>query len=88
MDQGAAPNDTRTPRIPDGDRTWVSLGLGHAFTSLFSIDLGYTHIFVKQSPIALNSGTSPSSPDFFRGNLSGEFSSHIDILAIQGKFTF
>ena len=88
FDQGAAREATRTPRIPDGDRTWISLGVSQAFTTHFSVDLGYTHIFVKQPNIGLASGTSSDSPDFYCGNLSGKFSNHIDILAIQGKFTF
>ena len=88
FDQGAASDATRTPRIPDGDRTWVSLGLGHRFSKSLTVDLGYTHIFVKSSPIGLASGTTPDSPDFYRGNLSGRFQNRIDILAVQGVFRF
>ena len=88
FDQGAATDATRTPRIPDGDRTWISLGLGHAFSKSFNLDLGYTHIFVTSSPIGLASGTTAESPDFYRGNLSGRFQNHIDILAVQGVFRF
>jgi len=87
-DQGAATDATRTPRIPDADRTWVSLGLGHRFCKAFYLDLGYTHIFVKDSVIGLASGTTPDSLDFYRGNLDGQFKNHIDILALQGRFSF
>jgi long-chain fatty acid transport protein len=88
FDQGAATDATRTPRIPDADRTWLSFGWGHSFSSRFSVDLAYTRIFVKEGPIGLASGTTAESPDFYRGNLSGVFNNHIDILAVQGRFTF
>ena len=39
----------RTPRIPDGDRTWVSMGASYAFSKSFTVDFGYTHICVKDS---------------------------------------
>lgn len=88
FDQGAATDATRTPRIPDGDRTWISTGFGYTVNKSFALDLGYTHIFVKDAAVGLASGTTSDSPDFFRGNLSGEFTNHIDILAIQARFSF
>ncbi len=88
MDQGAAPDATRTPRIPDGDRIWISTGLGYRFTSRVAMDLAYTHIFVKDSTVQLSTGTSAANPDFFRGNLDGRYQNQIDILAIQTRMRF
>jgi long-chain fatty acid transport protein len=88
FDQGAATDATRTPRIPDGDRTWIAVGFGHTFSKSFSVDLAYSHLFVKNAAIGLASGTTSDDPDFFRGNLRGSFSNHIDILAVQGCFRF
>ncbi len=86
-DQGAAPDSTRTPRIPDGDRTWFSVGLGYTFSKTLAVDLAYTHIAIQEAPLALSAGTS-TSPDFFRGNLSGHFQNRIEILALSARFHF
>jgi len=87
-DQGAASDATRTPRIPDNDRTWVSAGLGYRLNSRTLLDVGYTHIFVKDAAIGLASGTERTNPNFYRGNLSGSFKMHIDILAVQAHISF
>lgn len=87
-DQGAAPDAYRTPRIPDADRTWASLGLAYQLTKSVALDAAYTHIWVKSAPVGLATGTSPSNPDFFRGNLSGEYTNRIDMLALQLRWSF
>jgi len=87
-DQGAVEDGYRTPRIPDGDRTWFSGGLSYAFTKSFGVDLAYTHIVVKDGPLALTAGASPAGADFFRGNLSGTFKNGIEIVALSARFNF
>lgn len=87
-DQGAVEDGYRTPRIPDADRTWMSVGMAYAFTKSFGIDLAYTHIAVKDGPVALVAGTSPSGPDFYRGNLTGTYKNSIEIMALQARFSF
>jgi len=86
-DQGAAPDSTRTPRIPDGDRTWYSAGLGWTISRNLGVDLAYTHIAMKDAPVALSAGTA-GGPDFFRGSLSGTFRDSIDILALSTRIQF
>lgn len=86
-DQGAAPDSTRTPRIPDGDRRWFSAGMGWAFTGKVGVDLAYTHIAMRNSTLALTAGTA-ESPDFFRGNLTGTFRDSIEILACSTRIRF
>lgn len=87
-DQSATMDAYRTPRIPDADRSWLSLGLSHQVTKSLAFDCAYTHIFVKAAPIGLATGTNASSPDFFRGNLAGEFKSLINIFSVQARYTF
>jgi long-chain fatty acid transport protein len=91
-DESAVDDAFRTPRIPDGDRTWVALGAGYAFSKQVSLDFAYTHLFVKSSPIelqAFESGYLPlASPNLLRGNLNGSYKSSIDIIAAQLKFSF
>jgi long-chain fatty acid transport protein len=92
MDQGAVEDAYRTPRIPDGDRTWVSLGAGYAVSKFLSFDIAYTHILVKDGPLALlavpSGFTSANSPNTFRGNVSGNYKNGIDIVALQARFVF
>jgi long-chain fatty acid transport protein len=91
-DQSAVKDEYRTPRIPDGDRTWLSGGVGYAFTKRFAMDLAYTHIFVKDGPVELEAVpagyTAANSPNFLRGDLSGSYASSIDIVSLQAKFDF
>lgn len=83
-DQGAVKDEFRTPRIPDGDRTWVSLGAGYAFSQKVSVDFAYTHIFVTDGPLALTA----AAPNQLRGKLNGTYKNSIDILSAQAKVTF
>jgi long-chain fatty acid transport protein len=91
-DQGAVPDAYRTPRIPDGDRTWLSVGAGYAFSKKASVDVAYTHIFVKDGPSELQAVpagyTFSNSPNKLRGDLNGTYKNSIDILAAQVRFLF
>jgi long-chain fatty acid transport protein len=77
-------DEFRTPRIPDGNRTWVSLGAGYAFSQKVAVDFAYTHIFVTDGPLELTA----TGADQIRGNLSGNYKNSIDILSAQARFTF
>jgi len=85
-DQTPTTDAFRTPRIPDAERTWLSLGCGYAFTTTFSVDLAYSHIFAQDSTLELKA--TPGSPDFLRGNLQGTYHNQVDILALQARFRF
>ncbi len=86
-DQTPTTDRYRTPRIPDADRTWASLGAGYAFTKAFSLDLAYSHLFAKDSTLELKAGAQ-GSPDFVRGDLSGTYRNKVDILALQARLKF
>jgi len=86
LDQTPTTDAYRTPRIPDGDRTWASVGAGYAFSKAFSMDLGYSHLFVKNPSLDLTA--TPGGPDFFRGTITGVYHNHVDILALQGRLKF
>lgn len=78
----------RTPRIPDGDRTWFSLGASYSFSKQTGVDFGYTRIIAKDSALALTSGTNPTGDNFFRGNLNGTYKIGANILAVQLRHVF
>jgi long-chain fatty acid transport protein len=47
----------RTPRLPDNDRYWASAGMSYKMAPNVSIDLAYTHIFVKETPINITAAS-------------------------------
>ncbi len=87
-DQGAVTDPRRTPRIPDGDRTWVSVGASYAFSRSFAVDVAYTHLFVKDSTIGLTTTAAQTDPNFTRGNLTGDYKLSGDVYALQARFSF
>jgi long-chain fatty acid transport protein len=88
FDQGAVTDGYRTPRIPDGDRTWVSAGASYAVSKSLSLDIGYTHIWVKDSAVQLTTTASQLDPNFTRGNLNGNFAMSANVLAVGARFSF
>ena len=87
-DKGAVTDGYRTPRIPDGDRTWASLGASYAFSKTVTVDAGYTHLFVKDSKVELRTTAAQTDPNFSRGNLDATYKLSGDIFAVQARFKF
>ena len=69
----------RTPRIPDGDRIWAALGVGHRLTDMLSFDIGYAHLFVNDPEI----NKTATGEDQLKGALKGTFDAAIDIISAQ-----
>jgi long-chain fatty acid transport protein len=84
FDQGAVDDTHRTPRIPDNDRKWVSLGMSYNFSKKTALDVGYTHLFIDEAKINL-SGTGDNTT---RGSLTGNMKATIDILGVQLRYSF
>jgi long-chain fatty acid transport protein len=75
----------RTPRIPDEDRIWLSLGASYRFSATGSLDVGYTHIFVQEGSLDKTNDTSVAA---LRDRLTGEYDSDVNILSVQYTHTF
>jgi long-chain fatty acid transport protein len=72
-------NDTdRTPRLPDQDRTWLSLGVKYGVSNDTTVDVGYAHLMVKDASINQNAGNTTAN-----GLILGSYKSSIDILGAQ-----
>ncbi|MEQ9331381.1 outer membrane protein transport protein [Thalassobaculum sp.] len=82
-----APLDTgnRTPRIPDGDRYWLSAGASYQPTPWLSVTAAYTHLFVADAELDLGTSDTGST---FRGNLTGNYESSVDIVAVSARLLF
>ncbi len=82
FDQTPVPHSSRTPRVPDQDRTWFSVGMQYALGKGSSLDFGYTHLFLPETAVDLSVADPANAA---RGNLSGSFSIDADIFVIQFK---
>ena len=52
LDKSPVPNTKLlTPRTPDTDRTWLALGANYQLGKGSSLDVGYAHLFMDQTPI-------------------------------------
>lgn len=88
LDKTPIPNAySRTPRIPGEDRTWLSAGAGYRISDHFSLDGAYSHLFIDNPEINKQLG-SPTSENFFRGGLKGEYEASVDIASIQASYKF
>lgn len=67
-------------RIPGNDRTWLSVGLGYAPSASWSLDFGYSHLFLKNVDINNTNSTGDT--------LTGEYDSSVDILSAGVNFYF
>lgn len=69
------------PRIPDQDRTWLSVGFNYAVSQNVSLDVGYAHLMVEDASIA--------NVDMQTGHqVYGDFDAQVDIVGVQANFQF
>lgn len=81
VDQTPVSDAYRTARIPDNDRTWLSVGGQYKPSRESALDFGYAHLFVKDSSIA-----DMQFPG--KGNLVGTYKNSVDILSVQYTYSF
>ena len=78
-DQSPVPDGSRTARIPDADRYWLSLGYAYDFSANSRLHVGYTHIFFDKVDLAENTSA---------GSLSGSYDGSADILSASIQLRF
>lgn len=79
-DQTPTNDVTRTPRVPDGDRTWLSIGVGFRPSDNLRFDAGFVHLWVADGKIDHTSSTF--------SHLVGTFSSKGNVLGVSGQYLF
>lgn len=72
----------RTARIPDSNRTWVTVGGQYKVSAAGKVDFAYAHLFMKDATIASNQAATGA------GNLAGTYSNSVDILSVQYAYSF
>jgi long-chain fatty acid transport protein len=75
-------NASRTARLPDGDRKWISLGATWRVSEHSQWDIGYAHLFLGSS-LAFNQ-TNGEGEDHIVGN----FEADADILGVSYRYRF
>ena len=85
FDQTPNSDQFRTVRLPDSNRTWLSVGAQYALSGGSKIDWGYAHIFMKDAPINNNNGdpTGQSS-----GVVIGSYKNSVDMFGLQYSMAF
>jgi long-chain fatty acid transport protein len=81
LDQSPTHEETRTPRVPDETRKWVSVGLTYEWSDRADVSLGYVHLFVDDAKV---SGSSSATGD----RLQGHFEDEGNLFAISGQIRF
>jgi long-chain fatty acid transport protein len=78
-DEAPVSDADRTPRIPDGARTWGAVGGQYRLGKASAIDFGYAHLFVNDPGLqSTANGTT----------LTGEYDSAVDIVSVQFTHSF
>lgn len=86
-DKNPIPNDaSRTMTVPDADRYWLAFGARWSISPKTSIDLGYAHIFVKDSHTAR--AVKNTSETLTLQTVRGKFENAADMISVQANFNF
>lgn len=84
-DQSPVKDKFRTPRIPDEDRYWLSVGAGWKPAPWIDLDGSLTYIQIKDSELDLAATDTGST---FRGNLEADYDSNIVIVGLSARLRF
>jgi len=83
FDETPVPDETRTPRLPDTDRTWVAIGARWQPSPALLMDFGYAHLFSDTVPLDQDAGNAAAS-----ALLNGRQHSDVDIVSAQLVYRF
>jgi long-chain fatty acid transport protein len=72
--------ESTSARIPGNDRTWLSFGVGYAPSSAWSLDFGYSHLFLDDVDINNLNVTGET--------LTGSYEAEVNIFSAQANFNF
>jgi long-chain fatty acid transport protein len=83
-DQSPTNDLTRTPRLPDQDRTWLAVGVQYKPWKQGTLEFGYAHEFVKNAKVEASAAPLTCGPHC----LNGRFENKADIISIQYSHSF
>jgi len=80
-DETPTNDEARTPRLPDANRDWVSVGLTWNASEALEVNAGYTHIFVDDPTI---NGIHSSS----NSTLTGVYDADVNLYGVSAQYRF
>jgi len=85
---------SRSVRLPDNDRTWLSIGAAMKVKQNGKLDFGYSHLFLKDADINFTRSqqapgfTTPTPAPGTASTVAGSYTGSIDILSVQYTLSF
>lgn len=80
-DESAVKTADRTPRIPDSDRYWYSMGLNYAYSENMTFDFGFTYIQAKEASINI-----PATAT--QAGVSAEYDNSVKMVGLSLNYKF
>lgn len=80
-DETPTNDEARTPRLPDQDRDWISVGLTWNASDALEVSGGYTHIMIDDPTI---NGVVSSSGS----RLTGSYESDVNLFGLSAQYRF
>lgn len=84
LDKSPVPDEYRTVRLPDDDRTWLSFGATWRMSKAMEIDFGYAHLFIDDNISFNENGESGAQGD----TLIGTYEASADIIGAAFRYRF
>jgi long-chain fatty acid transport protein len=75
FEKSPVPDAFRTPRVPDNDRYWLSLGASYQFADNMTAHLAYSHVFMEDGDIDLPAALPLPA-------LAASFDQHVNIVSL------
>lgn len=80
-DETPSNDAARTPRLPDGNRDWISVGLSWNASEALEVNAGYTRILVDDPTI--------NNPENSSGaRLAGSYSANANLFGVSAQYKF
>lgn len=84
-------DNVRTPRLPDNDRIWYSIGATYKPSSIkgLSVDFAYSYIDVKGTSVCLGAASGcPANPWSGATTYVGSVDAHVNIVSVALRYQF
>ena len=82
-DQTPVQDNDRTPRLPDANRTWLSLGAQYAMSPQLKFDGGFTYIWASDASSNQNEGSTAQY-----GLINGSYKGSATIFGLSATYSF
>lgn len=87
-DQGNTDDTYRSPRIPDNNRTWFTLGGKYDFSENFSTSLSYAYIKVANAKINMRGSTITGSNTFAGQRFIANSKADVHLIGLKAQWKF